>query len=359
MMMRALWNRSPPITASLVFLFSLAPATVALRVTPGSPCEGKCTEKSTNTTTAQIVCLDSQYGSTETGANFQSCLECELRSTYGNPQTGETDVSWGLYNLRYAFSTCVYGYPGSQGNTSTPCLVSCQPMFSAIEYDLQSPNSVIFDTFCGVPSFADNLIDMCEFCYSLTSTQRFLANFLQAVRYGCRYQTPSGSSFAIDPDRIFNTTVLPSSTAPITTGSSAPSSGGVKNLTLVIALPIVGFVILLCATCAGCFFLIRYRRKKARARSHSQYLHARSYDTTITTPGQASWGEPSPYNSPTNHVAGTPTFGTGFDFVDYDGRRHDVGISKMGFSPYMSPVSPTIPIPAQLHHPENEKTTGH
>lgn len=107
------------------------------------------------------------------------------KACFGSPrETRDVEMLTILQdNLRYAFSTCVYGYPGSQGNTSTPCLVSCQPMFSAIEYDLQSPNSVTFDTFCGVPSFADNLIDMCEFCYSLTSTQRFLANCSSTLRY--------------------------------------------------------------------------------------------------------------------------------------------------------------------------------
>ncbi|KAL2216717.1 hypothetical protein M432DRAFT_76720 [Thermoascus aurantiacus ATCC 26904] len=354
MIMPALWNRSPTVTTILVLLLGLAPATLGLRVTSGSPCEEKCTERSTNTTTAQIVCLDSQYGGTATGINFQSCVECELRSTYGNAETGESDVLWGLYNLRYAFSTCVYGFPASVGNTSTPCLVSCQPMSTAIEFDLQAPTSVSFDAFCGVSSFTDNLIDQCEFCYSLTSDQLYLANFLQAIRYGCRYRTPSGSSFAIDPDRIFNTTVLPSSTAPITTASPGASSGGVKNLTLIVALPIVGFIILLCATCVGCFFLIRYRRKKARARGHSQHLHARWNDTTISTPGQANWGELSPYHSPTNHAVGSPAFGTGFDF-DYNGRREDVGFSKTAFSPYASPVSPTVSAPAQAHSPENEK----
>lgn len=283
-------------------------------------------------------------------------------------------------NLRYAFSTCVYGFPASVGNTSTPCLVSCQPMSTAIEFDLQAPTSVSFDAFCGVSSFTDNLIDQCEFCYSLTSDQLYLANcqcslcytfhlqysikltlsllaVLQAIRYACRYRTPSGSSFAIDPDRIFNTTVLPSSTAPITTASPGASSGGVKNLTLIIALPIVGFIILLCATCVGCFFLIRYRRKKARARGHSQHLHARWNDTTISTPGQANWGELSPYHSPTNHAVGSSAFGTGFDF-DYNGRREDVGFSKTAFSPYASPVSPTVSAPAQAHSPENEKVAG-
>jgi hypothetical protein len=79
-------------------------------------------------------------------------------------------------NLRYAFSTCVYGFPESVANLSTPCTVSCQPLDSALEYDLANPSGVNFDTWCGASSFADNLISQCEFCFNLTQTEVYMAN---------------------------------------------------------------------------------------------------------------------------------------------------------------------------------------
>lgn len=157
----------------------------------------------------------------------------------------------------------------------------------------------------------------------------------------------SGTAFAIKPTRIFNESVLPSATAPITT-STASASHPIKNLTLVIVLPIIGFLILLSLTCAGCFCLIRHRRKKAKARGQSQHLHARWNDTTISTPGQRrSWNETTPYPN----MRTSPGYGPGFGFADYNGQRQDVGFSvKDGSVQYSSPVSPALSIPSQLHY---------
>ncbi|KAJ9269647.1 hypothetical protein DTO212C5_4258 [Paecilomyces variotii] len=328
-------------------LLCLPSVSDGLRVTNGSPCTDVCNKSTTNTTLNEIVCLDQQFNTTSVGEAFKDCIECELASTYADDESGETDVSWGLYNLRYAFSTCVFGYPGSVTNVSTPCIVSCQGLSSAIELDLTSPDSTTFDAFCGVTTFGDNTVDQCEFCYGLTDNQILMANFIESVRYGCRFRTVSGTAFAINPTRIFNESVLPSATAPITT-STASSSHTVKNLTLVIVLPIVGFLILLCLTCISCFFLIRHRRKKAKARGQSQHLHARWNDTTISTPGQRrSWNEPTPYPN----MRTSPGYGPGFGFADYNGQRQDVGFSaKDGSVQYASPVSPALSVPSQLYH---------
>lgn len=82
-------------TRAVLCLLSLVPGILSLRVTAGSPCTSVCANP-TNTTTDEIVCLDSQYTSTTTGSQFQSCISCELQSVYGDQNTGETDVNWGL-----------------------------------------------------------------------------------------------------------------------------------------------------------------------------------------------------------------------------------------------------------------------
>lgn len=68
-----------------------------LRTTPGSPCEDKCNKlgPTTNTTTSEISCLDSQYNQTK-GRDFEDCITCELTSVYVDFGSGETDVDWGL-----------------------------------------------------------------------------------------------------------------------------------------------------------------------------------------------------------------------------------------------------------------------
>lgn len=54
--------------------------------------------------------------------------------------------------------------------------------------------------------------------------------------------------------------MLPSSTANLL----APKSGNGVNLAVVIAIPILAFIIVVCALTVCCFFFVRHRRKKAR-----------------------------------------------------------------------------------------------
>ncbi|KAL1966415.1 hypothetical protein VTN77DRAFT_4557 [Rasamsonia byssochlamydoides] len=337
------------VTRVVLCLLSLIPGILSLRVTAGSPCTSVCPNP-TNTTTDEIVCIDSQYTSTTIGSQFQSCVACELQSVYGDQSTGETDVNWGLYNLRYAFSACVYDYPASVTNVSTPCLVSCTPLSPALEFQLINPTPATMGSFCGDSAFADNVVTTCEQCYGLTSQQAFLANFLEAVRYNCHFQTLIGNAFPISPSRIFNSTELPTTTVALTTSATAGASSGVqKNLTIIIVFPIIGFLFLAFFTALCCFCLVRHRRKKAKKRSYAHHLHARWNDTTISTPGQAAWGNFSPYHSPgagPYQMMGSPGYGPGFSMVDSDGRRYDTG-----FYSYTSPVSP-VSVPAQAFQPE-------
>ena len=84
-------------TAALVLLLFSAIGTYSLEVTPNSPCKSKCASgASSGTTENDIVCLDSDFTSTATGAQFQQCVECELGSKAADPKTGTTDVMWAL-----------------------------------------------------------------------------------------------------------------------------------------------------------------------------------------------------------------------------------------------------------------------
>lgn len=104
--------------------------------------------------------------------DFVSCYAClELITT--------SLISFFLFltdNLRYAFTSCVYNYPEPVTNVSTPCLVSCTPLGAALDFQLTDPVGNSLATFCGDSAFADNTVSTCEFCYSLTSQQAFLAN---------------------------------------------------------------------------------------------------------------------------------------------------------------------------------------
>lgn len=190
-------------------------------------------------------------------------------------------------NLRYAFTSCVFGTPESVNNISTQCTVSCQQLDSALEFEIADPDGDNLDTWCGSNAFADNAISQCEQCYNLTDNQNYMSNctslpplpvctapcstherqilicnesVLEALRYNCHFRTPPTESFPISPARIFSESMLPSST----TNLLAPKSGKGVNLAVVIAIPILAFVIVVCALTVCCFFFVRHRRKKAR-----------------------------------------------------------------------------------------------
>ena len=77
-------------------------------------------------------------------------------------------------------SSCVFGFPASFSNISSPCPVSCDPVRPAVEADITNPSSSNFNSWCGTSTFADNVVNSCEFCYNLTATQNqkqvYLAN---------------------------------------------------------------------------------------------------------------------------------------------------------------------------------------
>ncbi|OQE87209.1 hypothetical protein PENNAL_c0020G08731 [Penicillium nalgiovense] len=289
-----------------------------------------------------------------------------LDSEFHDQNTGESDVNWGLYNLRYAFSTCVFGSPDSISNVSSPCPVACDGVRLAVETHIEDPDTSNLNSWCDTPSFADNVVNTCEFCYNLTSSQVYMANFLESIRYNCHFKTATGKTFDIDPTRIFSQSLLPSSLSLETPGTN-PSN---LNLGVVIAVPIVGFLILVSALTVCCFFFIRHRRKKARRNRHSPHMYNNwSGASPTSAQQQQAWAEQQMFNS------GGYGHGSGFGFVDNDGRgqelayghghgqeqhyqsqqyqRHFQGQDKSGFS------QDIIEEPAQQQYQQQQHAHAH
>ncbi|KAK2752601.1 hypothetical protein FQN55_006714 [Onygenales sp. PD_40] len=302
--------------AFLPLTLFLVRAVSGLRVTAGSPCENVC-GNTANTTGDEIVCNDYQYDSLP-GSQFKDCVSCSLESSYFNSKSEESDPKWGLYNLRYTFSSCVYGFPSVKQSLSTPCQVACESLKEALELDLNKPTGRNMYDFCGMGAFADNIVTRCAACYNYTEDERLLANCthfppnqlelptanndisdVETIRQGCSAKVAENIPFIIEPDKIFNAELLEPrpSTAP------APPPGtvqkGVKNLILVIVLPILAFLLILLGLCIGCIFCIHRRRRRAKRHSQPSHLHERWNDTSMMTPVhdqlRRSWGNPSPY----------------------------------------------------------------
>ncbi|PGH34910.1 hypothetical protein GX50_02261 [[Emmonsia] crescens] len=288
--------------SSLVVSFLFAREGFGYQVTGQSPCQSTCLRPSWNTTPDDIVCHDPQYNSPP-GTYFQECVSCELRSPYFRPrsfETYDTDVKWGLYNLRYALSTCIFDFPQAKPDSlSSPCQVTCDPLGPAIKHKLLSPTPDNMLDFCGMGVFDDGVITQCAACYNLTENEKYLSNFLEAVREGCHANLPNGVPFMLDPNKIFNTELLPPNSDIPRIDAPGKGKRSLKNLILIIVLPILGFLLLLICACGACVFCIHRRRRKAKTRNQPSYLHERWNDTGIMSPVHnhlhRSWGEPSPY----------------------------------------------------------------
>ncbi|KAI1964872.1 hypothetical protein LOZ58_001563 [Ophidiomyces ophidiicola] len=332
-----------------------AVAALALRVTPGSPCERSCGSGFSNTTGDDIVCRDPQFFDSEEGIRFRECVNCELRSTYSISRAYDTDLKWGLYNLRFAFSSCIYAFPVAKQSLSTPCQVTCDSLQQSIKYDLMNPKPQSAYDFCGLDSFSDSFVTKCALCYSLTEDEKFLANFIEAIRQGCHSKVRPGMPFITNPDRIFNTTLLPASTQSVNPMANTPK--GKKNLVLIIVLPIVGFLLISLLTCFCCFFFIRHRRRKAKRKSQIDIQNRWNHDAAMMSPvagGFAqTWNQPVQQQYPAQ-TPQTPGYHPGFQATYYSPEQ-DVKYPPEAYQ--MGPVShfpndskkadfvaPTVPI---------------
>ncbi|KKK17445.1 hypothetical protein ARAM_001070 [Aspergillus rambellii] len=303
---------------------------LGLRTASGSPCASLCSP-SNDTAPSEIVCEDYQFRETAVGRKFQSCISCELNSTYVDSASDESDLEWALYNLRYGFSSCVYGYPEKVGNVSSPCPVACNDVITALEYDLTNPSGDNFDT-CRIVKYI---------CRTHPNGGRF-PNY------------PDSHLFRVDAPFFHRQPHLPYCEGRVRLGETR----------LIIALPILGFVVLLCVLAISCFFFIRARRKKIRKMRQPGHLHAGwnhpgsgapQWATEYPAQAQGMYGPAVYYPEPMNGVV----------FVDADGRPQEVGYAKvmepvvMSQSPEekASQTHPTddVPPPAEPQRPNNGK----
>jgi len=137
---------------TLSFICSLViftiPTTAILAVASGK-CAGVCGNVTT-TQASDIVCTDSDYANTPTGQAFENCINCEMNSSAVDPYTGDTDLKWLLYNLRFAMSACLWDYPNNTIVQDTPCITSraCGPFQPNIQFNNLSTTVNTYD-YCG------------------------------------------------------------------------------------------------------------------------------------------------------------------------------------------------------------------
>ncbi|TVY84303.1 hypothetical protein LSUE1_G002728, partial [Lachnellula suecica] len=234
---------------SLVLLVAFASSGTALEALTNSPCAVQCGNVLGGTSGADIACQDSAYGTTP-GLTFQTCTNCQLTSNYVDPVTKQTDLQWALYNLRYAVSWCLFGYPNNTQVGDSPCVTStaCGQLQGAIEYDSLSSAAGAY-SFC--PLYTPTLVNKCTNCTSLQTSEFYLTNFAIVLDAACQQQPSSGATISVSGNIFSNTLVQISNPTSSSTSTYNGSSGGlslgakigIAVGALLLALGIAGFCI--------------------------------------------------------------------------------------------------------------------
>ncbi|KAI0130047.1 hypothetical protein BJ170DRAFT_298301 [Xylariales sp. AK1849] len=255
---------------NLILLFTaLGGYSTALQVTPNSPCASFCIDsndldfsdpKSSTTGNKDITCYDNDYTSSSAGQKFHRCMSCLQDSSFSQGQ--ENDQAWFLYNLRYTFDYCIFGFPNASDVASTPCSTStaCGGLENALTNDNLDANSVQAYEYCAADGAAmsSDSVGKCVACIAASDGQSYLANFMVALDAGCQQQPATGTLVGLN-DTVFSATMI-SAADPSASAASSSTRSSLPTTTVVgIA---IGAIVLILAISGG--FFVRYRKRRNR-----------------------------------------------------------------------------------------------
>ncbi|KAH6684370.1 hypothetical protein B0J14DRAFT_572732 [Halenospora varia] len=220
--------RTSLLIPALVLLTTFTTSSTALQALGNSPCAIQCGNVLESTTGADIACNDGDFGSTP-GSVFKTCVSCQLSSKYVDPTNKQTDLQWGLYNLRYAMSWCLFGYPNNTAAPDTPCKTSfaCGPLENSFEFDSLSPKAGAF-SYCGL--FSLDRVTSCNNCLKVQQNQLFWVNYAIALQAACLQQPISGNLISLKGD-IFSKTMV-NITVPLNSANSTFTGNATGGLNL-------------------------------------------------------------------------------------------------------------------------------
>ncbi|KAF2005470.1 hypothetical protein P154DRAFT_571197 [Amniculicola lignicola CBS 123094] len=282
-------------------LLHLGSLSLALEVTPNSPCANFCINDSENdisdptsseTLSRDLSCLDSDFqgeNSTAVGRKFKSCIGCQVTSEAVDEESDENDVFWFLYNLKATVAWCVTGFFEKTQNPNITqanmlCGSQCDTISTALNDKLKDTNLTLTYNFCEADD--ENFmmgVDQCRQCLGQQDNTQLLANFLAGLKSACEQfpdpmanpgetvyivtdlfsiapRTIATTATEIDASLVLETAIGASSTGlqPSSTSSSSSSisiSGGV------IAGIIAGGVSILVIIIGLAVCLLRMRKK--------------------------------------------------------------------------------------------------
>ncbi|OLN84911.1 hypothetical protein CCHL11_03927 [Colletotrichum chlorophyti] len=226
----------------------------AIQVAKGSPCETLCGNVLDATTKDDIVCDEHSYSSAA-GSVYSQCISCQLSSGYSTAD--QTDTQWLLYNLRWAVSYCVFGYPNNTNIGSSPCLtrqvhstmrnvdglqmITLNPLQRAIIYNELAPNSTEYD-YC--TDWDHTQTDRCASCLRAGVNNDYLTNFITILDAGCQQKPSPGNTISVEGSPFSKTRV--NITDPTPTNSYVPNyDNGPINLGAKVGITIGGILLIL------------------------------------------------------------------------------------------------------------------
>ncbi|KAI0456795.1 hypothetical protein F5B21DRAFT_125296 [Xylaria acuta] len=245
----------------------LIPHTVALQVTPNSPCASFCLDSegddvsdpnSSTTTNKDATCYNSKYTTSLAGQKFQRCISCLQDSTFS--QGSESDQLWFLYNLRYTFDNCVFGFPNATGIPSSPCSTStaCGALETALTGDDLSPKHPDY-SYCDADGgvITSSSVAKCMTCVGASEDQGFLVNYLVALEAGCNQRPTAGKIVALS-DTVFSATAI---NAIDPTLNASENNQSTLPIPAIVGIAVGALVVIL--VIAG-FFFVRHRKRRNR-----------------------------------------------------------------------------------------------
>ncbi|OHW91731.1 hypothetical protein CSPAE12_09713 [Colletotrichum incanum] len=257
--------------SALFLLTAVVPAYVsALQVTPNSLCASFCLDSigldvsdpnSSNTKGKDITCADGKYQTEAAGQKFQQCMSCLQDSQF--VQGGENDQDWFLYNMRYSFDYCIFGYPNATGVGSNPCMTStaCGALKTALTDGDLDPGKSSQYSYCDADGGAmlSSAYDKCLSCVRAGGEHYYLANYLIALGAGCQQRPDPGKLVGLN-DTVFTKGII-TVIDPKDAAKFGKDDNPVLPTTAIVGIVIGALVAFLFV--AGCTF-IQCRKRKAR-----------------------------------------------------------------------------------------------
>ncbi|KAI0119268.1 hypothetical protein F4814DRAFT_411385 [Daldinia grandis] len=320
---------------TFIFIFTLfVQYSTSLQVTPNSPCASLCVDSigldfsdpnSSNTGNSDISCYDTEYSSSPSGKKFQTCMSCLQDSSFA--QGSESDQLWFLYNLRYTFDYCIFGFPNATGVASTPCATStaCGGLKEALTDGNLDPkkNGYSYCTSDGMPNAA---VSECRACVSVSDDQDYLANFLIALDAGCQQRPPAGTLIGLN-DTVFTKTTISSVDPSIEKSDNENQSTlsvtqivGISVGAVVIVLAVAGFLFVRCRRRRNRRLLLGDVKASAMAQKRNRHRTASTLSFRCQThltprspaffpnPSDGTIEEENPYAGPFSSLASHPVY---------------------------------------------------